>query len=217
MRNLMSFYRECVRESLSRSWNAANGIVGGLVSAAMTSAFPINLVQDGFIIPNSVIAFLIYFVAAYVLTFVFGFFFISPFLAWNRERQHRKEAESKLDDGGLHHLYPDVRVADNPSIIGLFSGSDRAKLLSLLSEGVIYSWIRPSKGSTDFVRWKGAEWRNYSFSFLPKAPSPGTINQTFIKPKSYMMDDFFDLCLNSKQLKRVWPDLDVQTSKCDVL
>jgi len=93
MRNLLSFYRECGRESLSRSWNAANGFVGATVGAAMTALGPLSFIDIGNNVANGVLTFLVYFVTAYLLAFVLGFFFVSPFLAWKNERDARVKAE----------------------------------------------------------------------------------------------------------------------------
>jgi hypothetical protein len=117
----------------------------------------------------------------------------------------------------LESLYPNVRVADNPAVIQLFS-SDRTKLLALLHEEAIYAWARNMTGSKDLVRITRSHWGKLQFSFAPKTSDPRSINQTFLRTKSpaFQISAFYDLCLNSVQLLRAFPSLQLQTSKCDV-
>jgi len=117
----------------------------------------------------------------------------------------------------LESLYPNVRVADNPQVIKLFSGPKRAKLLSLLGEEVIYAWARRMTGSTDFVRIAGKDWEKFEFAFAPKSSDPRSINQTFLRKTVTSSAAYCDLCLNSTQLLRAFPSLQIEKSDCDVL
>src|SRR5205814_669479 len=54
--------------------------------------------------------------------------------------------------------YPNVRVADNPSIQELLTG---AKLLALLSAGKLDAWARPMHGKSDFVRIPKDAWDHH--------------------------------------------------------
>ena len=68
--------------------------------------------------------------------------------------------------------YPNVCVADSPSIIDLFGGSERTKLVALLASGSLRSWARPSadhtRGDPDFVKLEGTIWNTHKFRFDPK-------------------------------------------------
>jgi phosphate/sulfate permease len=101
MGKLLLFYYECGRESLSRSWAAANGFVGAIVGAAMTSGGSLSFIDTGNATANGVLTFLVYFVVAYILAFIFGFFFISPFRVWKKEREARLKVEADSGQADL--------------------------------------------------------------------------------------------------------------------
>jgi hypothetical protein len=110
--------------------------------------------------------------------------------------------------------YPNVRVADSPAVIELFDGSDRAKLLALLSAGKISSWARlSSRKRRDLIKLDGKIWTSHTFLFFSK-DGEGRINQTFLQAKGYSSN--YDVCMNYAQLKREWPDLSIHRVTCDV-
>jgi hypothetical protein len=119
----------------------------------------------------------------------------------------------------LAENYPNVRVADAPVVIQLFDGSERAKLIALLAGNVLRSWARVSADHTpsDLVQIDGLIWNTHRFLFIPKAKDgEGTINQTYLRPKGGHNSSHYDICLNYAQLKRVWPNLSMYRTKCDV-
>ena len=118
----------------------------------------------------------------------------------------------ELDD--IADSYPNVRVADATTVIGLFEGNARAKLIGLLAAEKIASWARVSHGkSRDLIRLEGAMWGTHTFAFLPK-DGDGRINQTFLQAKGY--SSHYDVCMNYAQLKRAWPDLEIRRVACNV-
>lgn len=107
--------------------------------------------------------------------------------------------------------YANLRVADCPEILNLFSNNN-AKLSGLLSAGKLTSWARTMKtGASKLIRLDPIIWETHRFEFHPKGPSPGTINQTFLRSlirSSYVYDSgYFDVCLNVMQVKHFWPEL----------
>jgi hypothetical protein len=113
--------------------------------------------------------------------------------------------------------YPNVRVADNPGVIGLFTGSERPKLIALLGAEKLTSWARvSSRISSDHVTLEGNIWESRSFKFIPKGDDPGTINQTYLRVSRDGNSSHYDVCLNYAQLRRVWPQLPITRSKCDI-
>jgi hypothetical protein len=114
--------------------------------------------------------------------------------------------------------YPNIRVADSPAVIDLFNGKERPKLIALLGSKKLTSWARVSAAiSSDHVVLSDDIWHTHSFRFVPKEPDPGTINQTYLRARRESSSSHFDVCLNYAQLKRVWPDLMMRRSKCDVM
>jgi hypothetical protein len=115
--------------------------------------------------------------------------------------------------------YPNVRVADSPTVIELFEGAERAKLIALLMGEKLLSWARISASTShDFVLLKGNVWGMSSMRVDPKLPhDPGTINQSYIRPGHTQNAEFYDVCMNYTQLKRAWPSLPIRRTKCDVL
>jgi hypothetical protein len=64
----------------------------------------------------------------------------------------------------------------------------------------------------------GDIWQSHKMTFNPKdANDPGAINQTYLRPKQGGNDTHYDVCLNLLQLKRAWPELEIQEGKCNVL
>ena len=143
---------------------------------------------------------------------------VSSYLVWKAERIKVLELEAKFPDGFEHH-FANVRVADAPSVVSLFNGPERAKLMTLLTGGLMPTWARPNSVLRhDLVPLPLSVWQTYTFNFYPKGDEPGHISQTFLKPSLSIHDgDYFDLCMNKAQLLRAWPDLDIPESKCDVL
>ena len=131
--------------------------------------------------------------------------------------QINREDAIKLWSGepdDLADSYPNVRVADSPAVIELFDGSDRAKLLALLSAGKISSWARLSnRKPRDLIKLDGKIWTSHTFLFFAK-DGEGRINQTFLQAMGY--SSHYDVCMNYAQLKRVWPDLRIHRVTCDV-
>jgi hypothetical protein len=114
--------------------------------------------------------------------------------------------------------YPNVRVADSPTVIDLFTGSERPRLIALLGSKKLTSWARISADtSSDHVMLGGEIWGTHSFRFIPKQPDPGTINQTYLRSRKDSNSSHYDVCLNYAQLKRIWPGLSIRRSKCDVM
>jgi hypothetical protein len=114
--------------------------------------------------------------------------------------------------------YPNVRIADTPAIIDLFRGSERPKLIGLLGSERLTSWARVSANiPSDHVVLDGKIWGSHSFKFIPKRDDPGTINQTYLHSSREGTSSHYDICLNYAQLKRVWPQLPMRRSKCDVM
>jgi len=114
--------------------------------------------------------------------------------------------------------YPNVRVADSSAIIDLFDGSERTKLIALLSTERITTWARFGVGtSNDLIKREGKIWNSHSFHFNPKGEgAPRTINQTFLRDKNPIGSSYYDICLNYVQLRRVWPTLQITRTKCDI-
>jgi hypothetical protein len=113
--------------------------------------------------------------------------------------------------------YPNVRLADSPAAMDLLNGRERPKLIGLFLSGKLRAWARISAHlSSDLFPMDGDIWRTHSLMFLPKVDGPGTINQTYLRPRGTQNSSHYDICFNYAQLKRVWPDLQISRSKCDV-
>lgn len=115
--------------------------------------------------------------------------------------------------------YPNVRLADSPSVMALFDGSERAKIIALLAQEKLSSWARVSASvSHDFVLLEGGVWAMSAFRCDPNnSADPGSINQTYLRQRHTTNAAFYDVCMNFAQLKRAWPSLEIQRTKCDVL
>lgn len=114
--------------------------------------------------------------------------------------------------------YPNIRVADSAPVLELFDGAERAKLIALLTAEKLSCWVRVSaSNSHDYVRLEGKSWKTHNMLFIPKSPEPGTINQTYFRPKGTHNSMYYDVCLNYSQLKRAWPALSIRRMKCGTL
>jgi hypothetical protein len=135
----------------------------------------------------------------------------SSYLLWRSERAKVIEFEDTSKYG-----FPNVRVADAQTVFGLFEGSDRGKIISLLRGGSISSWARPMMG-TDFVFLPALTWPSHRIEFVPKR-DPGGINQTYLRIGQLGAPaDYFDVCMNKAELSRYWRELEIPESKCDIL
>jgi hypothetical protein len=142
--------------------------------------------------------------------------FISSYLVWRPERLTVIELKRLLDDT-VEANYANVRLADNPNVLALFGGAERSKLLTLLMGGTLSSWAR-NMMSHDLNPLAGDIWQSHKMIFNPRdANDPGAINQTYLRPKQGGNATHYDVCLNLLQLKRAWPDFEIQEGKCDVL
>jgi hypothetical protein len=113
--------------------------------------------------------------------------------------------------------YPNVRLADSPTAMDLLNGRERPKLIGLLSSGKLCAWARISANlSSDLFPMDGNIWKTHSLIFLAKGDDPKAINQTYLRPRGTQNSSHYDICLNYAQLKRVWPDLQISQSRCDV-
>jgi hypothetical protein len=105
---------------------------------------------------------------------------------------------------------PDARVADYASIVQLFEGRERDKLLPLLAAGKLASWGRSMRDQhPQLVAIRPDEWRGHHLHFIP-GQAGTTINQTFFKTRIRQETTYYDIHLNWAQLKRIWPDLDIE-------
>jgi hypothetical protein len=113
--------------------------------------------------------------------------------------------------------YPNVRVADSPTVIDLFNGNERTKLVALLAAGKISTWARRGVGvANDLVKRDGAIWDSHSFAFHPKGDGTGMINQTFLRSNNPIeTSGYYDVCLNYVQLRRVWSALAISLTECN--
>ena len=64
-------------------------------------------------------------------------------------------------------------------------------------------------GEPDLVRLSGKQWETHSVFWYP--PSQGLVSQTFFRTKARDESKFYDVHLNSVQVRQVWPDLDLST------
>jgi hypothetical protein len=119
--------------------------------------------------------------------------------------------------------YANVCVADNPTLIELFTvrSIQQNKLLALLQDGKLRSWAKNSSAEydTSLHKLEPSIWHQKRFTFQ-KAISDRHINQTFLgKEKSYAWSaqtySHHDIWLNFAELKRAWPDLQItRATKC---
>jgi hypothetical protein len=102
---------------------------------------------------------------------------------------------------------PDVRVADDLIVWGLFESSDRDKLFPLLEDGKVQAWGRLGNGFPPLMKIPQDLWRTNYIIRIAEPLVPGRINQTFLKTKSRHESSYYDVCLNHAQLKNYWPKL----------
>jgi hypothetical protein len=131
-------------------------------------------------------------------------------IAWLRRRQKNKLPDAPPESRDYIRYIPDVRVADVPTALHLFDGRDADKLIPLLEAGKITAWARPmGSGEPPLIQVPGDIWRNHALWFVEKGGDPQMRNQTFVKTKSRQETAYYDVFLNSVELKLVWPDIDV--------
>jgi len=117
--------------------------------------------------------------------------------------------------GTFIESYPNVRVADNPSIHeDILGGPDRQKFLALLGADKLSAWARPMQGSSDFVKIPATAWDTHKIDVhLHSGDSIGADgihrvhHQSFLRAKSKKESTHYDVALNRAQMKMVWPDL----------
>lgn len=108
---------------------------------------------------------------------------------------------------------PDLRVADNPSVIELFDGNEKDKLFPLLEANKLTAWARPMRGEAPGkeaapVILKGDIWKTHYFDFHARVPGQFDRNQIFIKTKTRNDTRYYDVFVNRYQIKLIWPDLE---------
>ena len=117
----------------------------------------------------------------------------------------------------LAESYANIRVANSSAVIVLFNGRERTKLIGLLSSNKLTTWSRLSASTgSDLVPVEGKIWNTHKFMFIPKDEGPGTINQTYLRPRGTYNSTHYDVCLNYAQLKRAWPHLQIRRTACDI-
>lgn len=110
--------------------------------------------------------------------------------------------------------YPNIRIADNPSIQELLNSNERTKLLGLLSAGKLDAWARPMHGPRDFVKIPKDAWENHfvdihlnSGESINKDGAFKTHSQTYFRTKLKKDSTHYDVCLNKTQVLKIWPSL----------
>jgi hypothetical protein len=108
--------------------------------------------------------------------------------------------------------YPNVRIADNPSIHGdILNGADRQKFLALLSAGILTGWARPIVGNSDFVKIPEASWEAHKIEVLLNSGQSidqdgvhRIHHQSFIRSKRRNEATHYDVCVNRAQMSKIW-------------
>ena len=121
----------------------------------------------------------------------------------------RSEASDSLSTGNeFADDVPDVRIADDAAVLGLFEiTKDRDKLIPLLEAGKLQAWGRLGEGNPPPTKISADKWATCYLDHRP-AVSPGTINQTYFRPKARPYEStYYDVHLNRSRLKRAWPNL----------
>lgn len=111
--------------------------------------------------------------------------------------------------------YPNVRIADNPSIYDhILQGGDRQKFLQLLSAGTLTGWARPMFGKRDFVRLTKEFWDLHFIEVMvnegisiDSAGVERRHSQSWLKTKANKDNTHYDVCVNRAQMSKVWSDL----------
>jgi hypothetical protein len=156
-------------------------------------------------------------------------FAFSSYWIWRIEREARLIAENRLQvNDSIHDPWGNLRVADNPEVVRLFleCGPERNKLLALLVQNRIRCWGRRMVGRSDLVMVgrsdlvfvPGSVWNSSSYlRFQARNENDrGGINQTYIRDDNSKRDIFYDVHLNLAQMRRVWPDIQLQEATEDV-
>jgi hypothetical protein len=135
----------------------------------------------------------------------------------NNSSAEKLTAEKPSTD--FDEFIPDLRVADSPAALKLFDGTDGDKLLPLLEAEKIIAWARRIGGNPGDepapLKVPGTVWRDHYFKFNPRPDGPGRINQTFIKTRSRDELVYYDVFLNSAQIRRVWPKFEQPLAASD--
>jgi hypothetical protein len=117
--------------------------------------------------------------------------------------------------GAFADSYPNVRVADNPSIHEhILQGADRQKFLALLAQRKLSAWARPMQGSNDFVEIPANSWNEQNIDVNLNS-GDSIINgvhrvhhQSYLRMKSGRREaTHYDVALNRSQMRAIWPDL----------
>jgi hypothetical protein len=126
---------------------------------------------------------------------------------WLLEKAKERDARTNLTPlDGVSEYVPDLRVADEPSVIALFEGRARDKLFPLLEIEKIASWGRPKgPGDLPLTKISGLVWKTHQLFHWPKS-GEGTQNQTYLKTKTRQDTTYYDVHLNRTQIGRIWPD-----------
>lgn len=103
--------------------------------------------------------------------------------------------------------YPDIRVADSTAVLKLFSGPERIKLVALLESGSIKSWARsmakgqtPPGKDTDLLVLRPDVWSGHILQTMED-----DVKQTFLKTNDRGYSTYYDVWLNSVQIKEAFP------------
>jgi hypothetical protein len=100
---------------------------------------------------------------------------------------------------------PDLRISDDPSIVALFEGAERDKLLPLLEIERIIAWGRPmGPGDPPLTRISGRLWSTHFLLTLPKQ-GQWSESQSFLKTKARQQTSYYDIHVNRTQIERIWP------------
>jgi hypothetical protein len=101
---------------------------------------------------------------------------------------------------------PNIRLANNPSILKLFEGEHLHEVMALLTTGQLAAWGRSSfsSRSRDLTPINSALWKIYHFASFPKNID-GTTPQTYLTDTTYNRSSamYYDLYLSSEQMKSV--------------
>jgi hypothetical protein len=121
-----------------------------------------------------------------------------------------RKSETLKHQSPLDEFIPNVRVADSPNTMALFDGAEGDKLIPLLEAEKIIAWGRLAGGAGEPppMRIPGIIWRTHQLEFHPHRDVIGRKNQTFLKTKTGSNSSYYDVLLNSTQLKRAWPQFE---------
>jgi hypothetical protein len=129
--SLLHFYGECLRSSVTRSWNTVNGLLGSLLGLVWATFVPLDILSNHLGL-NAIVTFVIYSLSAYVVLLTFNFFFIAPLFVWKKEWQRRSHLEARLTSK-INVVY-DPAIWECKRIVDFFDGhrgvSFRVQVLS---------------------------------------------------------------------------------------